>query len=179
MWGRLPRQRDMTSFSKIILTGFFALMLSHTVTGANDGTNGVAGLRAAISDLTTTFGARYAGGRSPLDNDQLNRLKDLTGLDWAAQQNHASSTGPWVSFDRPELSPCLSKLDKGSAAYTEALGIIQSGKTALALHPRGDTLDFKFCEKDRQREVFYNERARIEQASRKAILENRKQYGQE
>jgi hypothetical protein len=120
-----------------------------------------------------------AGGRSPLDSGQLGRLGQLTGVDWGAQQNCASSTGPWIAFERPELSPCLAKLDKDSPPYNEALAIIRTGRDALAKQARGDTLDFTPCEKDRQREQFYQQRLQIELRGREAIRTGKKVYDEQ
>jgi len=118
----------------------------------------------------------HLAGRSPLAGDPLARLGALTGVDWNAEQNFGSSSGPWVSFDRPELSPCLEKLDGTSPEYQEALGIIQAGQAALAGQPRGDTLDFTPCERDRQRDDFYRRRLDVELANRQAIDEGKKLY---
>jgi hypothetical protein len=112
-------------------------------------------------------------GRSPLTASQLARLGTLTGVN-CAQDNFATSTGPWLSFDRPHLSPALGKLDRDSPSYQEALAILGAGRQALANHPRGDTSDFTPCDKDRQREAFYQQRARVEAANRAAIREGKK-----
>ena len=112
-------------------------------------------------------------GRSPLTGGQLAQLSRLTGVN-CAQDNFASSNGPWLSFDRPELSPALAKLDKNSPQYQEALSILQAGKDALARQPRGDTLDFTPCDKDRQREEFYRQRMQVEASNRAAIRDGRK-----
>jgi len=112
-------------------------------------------------------------GRSPLTGGQLGQLSRLTGVN-CAQDNFASSNGPWLSFDRPELSPALAKLDKNSPQYQEALSILQAGKDALAQRPRGDTLDFTPCDKDRQREDFYRQRMQVEASNRAAIRDGRK-----
>jgi len=112
-------------------------------------------------------------GRSPLTVGQLARLGALTGVN-CAQDNFATSTGPWVSFDRPQVSPCLAKLAEPAPAYQEALALIQAGKDALAKQARGDTLDFVPCDKDRQREAFYQERRRLEAANREAIRDGGK-----
>ncbi len=101
------------------------------------------------------------------------RLSALTGVN-CAQDNFATSTGPWLSFDRPELSPALAKLDENSPPYQEALALIQAGKDALGNQPRGDTLDFTPCDKDRQREEFYHQRLQVEAANRAAIRDGRK-----
>jgi len=112
-------------------------------------------------------------GRSPLTGAELARLSALTGVN-CAQDNFASSTGPALSFDRPEFSPALAKLARDSPQYAEALALLQAGKDALARQPRGDTLDFTPCAKDRQREDFYQQRRRIEASNREAIRDGRK-----
>ncbi|MCX6877206.1 MAG: hypothetical protein NTW21_25860 [Verrucomicrobia bacterium] len=112
-------------------------------------------------------------GRSPLPGSQLARLSALTGEN-CAQDNFASSTGPWLSFDRPDHSPALAKLDKNSPQYKEALAIIQTGKDALSQRPRGDTLEFTPCDKDRQREDFYRQRQQVESSNREAIRVGKK-----
>lgn len=115
------------------------------------------------------------GGRSPLNHAQLGQLRNLTGIN-CAPDSWQSNNGPWISFDRPELSPCLAKLDKSSGAYKEALAIIESGKEALSKQPRGDTLEFTPCEKDQRSEGFYNKRLDIERENRRAIRDGRKNY---
>ena len=97
-------------------------------------------------------------------------------MNWSSQSFFNSNTGPWVSFDRPELSPCLAKLDKNSPQYKEALGLIQAGNEALAKQPRGDTLDFIPCEADQRREAMYAERRQIELRNREAIRKGEKVY---
>jgi hypothetical protein len=121
----------------------------------------------------------HPGGRSPLASSQLNRLGQLTGVNWGAEVFFNQSTGPWVSFDRPELSPCLKKLDRISPQYAEALAIIRAGKDALAKQPRGDTLAFTPCEKDRQREAFYLQRHQLELQVREAIRTGKKVYDEQ
>jgi len=115
------------------------------------------------------------GGRSPLDNGQIGKLNKLTGIN-CAPDNFQHNNGPWISFDRPELSPCLAKLDKNSAPYMEALGIIQAGKEALAKQPRGDLSDFRPCDRDIRREAFFQERLAIEKRNREAIRSGKKVY---
>ena len=63
-------------------------------------------------------------GRCPLNDQQMTRLKELTG-----------STD--VNFTRPEFSVCLAKFtDPADPNYHEAFAIIQSGQAALAQTPR-------------------------------------------
>ncbi len=117
-------------------------------------------------------------GRSPLTNQEVARLKELTGVDFAKQAGWDSNRGPQVSFDRPELSPCLAKLGKpGDAAFDQAVAIIRTGAERLKTTPRGDVLDgFTPCPKDQDRERIYEERRQREQRSRAAIREGRKVY---
>ena len=57
-----------------------------------------------------------------------------------------------MSFERPELSPCLAGLNRGDPKFTEAAAIIAVGGAALARRPRADMPGFVPCEKDLQRE---------------------------
>jgi hypothetical protein len=118
----------------------------------------------------------HMGGRSPLNDAQMRRLGQLAGINWDKEVNFGSNTGPWVSFDRPELSPCLAKLPKDGPQYKEALALIQTGKERLDQRPRGDLPGFQPCEKDAQREAFYVERLRIEQRNREAIRQGTKVF---
>ena len=91
-------------------------------------------------DLNAPFYAEYSTpytknftGRCPLTEKQLQRLGVLVGYkirDWKRVND--------IWFDRPELSPCLEKMDKNSAQYKEALAIIQSGKETLINTPPAD-----------------------------------------
>ena len=117
------------------------------------------------------------GGRTPLDDREMKQLGQLTGINWGAEVNFDRNTGPWVSFDRPELSPCLAKFTgKDDPKYKEALSLIQTGKERLTQRPRGDLADFQPCEKDLQREAFYQERLQIEWRNREAVLKGEKMY---
>jgi hypothetical protein len=113
-------------------------------------------------------------GRSPIDDNQMKRLGQLTGAHFV--MGHGGNQRTQVAFERPELSPCLQKLDKNSAQYKEALAIIQAGKEQLQKVPRADMDGFVPCEKDRQRLEKYDRRVQIEAENRKAILEGKKLY---
>jgi hypothetical protein len=107
-------------------------------------------------------------GRCPLNTEQENRLVELTGapLNWGD-----------ISFDRPELSQCLSKItDKNRPEYTEAISIIRQGQETLKKRPRADMPGFVPCEFDQQREQKYDIRRQIELRNRKAIKEGYKVY---
>jgi len=135
-------------------------------------------------DLNATYYPRYdcaypgnLAGRSPLNNDQIKRLTELTGVPLARLASYNSNLGPQVSFDRPELSPCLAKIDDpNSPAYAEAVTIIQAGKDMLAKHPRADMPGFEACPIDQQRQQKYVRQQQTERANRQAIEENTKRY---
>jgi len=104
-------------------------------------------------------------GRSPLTNAQTEQLKKLGISDMA------------VSFDRPEMSPGLTKFqDKTDPKYKEALRTIQAGKEMLRSSPRADMPGFVPCATDQKRDEKYRLRAAVELRNRAAIREGRKVY---
>ncbi|MEI7908051.1 MAG: hypothetical protein WCK77_00315 [Verrucomicrobiota bacterium] len=124
-------------------------------------------------DLNAPYYPSYASayphnpyGRSPLDDGQLGKLKQL-GVDTGIID---------LSFDRPEVSPGLAKLAKSDPRYAEALAIIRAGQQALKTSPNPDSPGFVACEADQQREQKYQMRAAIELRSRAAIRDGRKVY---
>ncbi len=135
-------------------------------------------------DLNAVYYQTYAcaypesrTGRTPLTNEQLNRLSKLTGHDLSGMMSFGSSRGAQVNFERPELSPCLTKFkDKNTAEYKEALGIITAGKKMLENRPRADMPGFEPCEVDKQRQEKYSQRQEAELRSRGAIRRGEKVY---
>jgi hypothetical protein len=116
-------------------------------------------------------------GRCPLDKTQLDRLAALTGIPFAQHRSFGTSQGPYVSFERPEMSRCLAKFsDRQAADYREALTIIRSGAERLAQRPRCDMPGFVPCEADQRREAKYTERREIERRNRTAIRAGQKVY---
>jgi hypothetical protein len=116
-------------------------------------------------------------GRSPLNNDQIKRLSELTGIPFVKFAAHNNNSGPQVSFDRPELSPCLAKFeDKNSPEYIEALSIICAGCRMLEQRPRADMPGFEACTVDQQRQEKYVMRQQIELRNRQAIQKGQKLY---
>lgn len=116
-------------------------------------------------------------GRSPLDNDQLKRLGLLTKLDFEGRlRNNGRTERPQISFERPELSPCLQELNKESPEYKEALAIIQAGAETLRNKPRCDMPGFEPCPTDTRRLVRYAWQRDVEDQFRTTIRENRKIY---
>jgi hypothetical protein len=116
-------------------------------------------------------------GRIPLSNAQLTQLSQLTGVPFASQRSFNANQESEITFDRPELSPCLSRLDPKDSRYQEALTILQAGKAMLASRPRGDELaGFVPCEADQHREAKYAQRREIEAHNREAIRDGRTEY---
>ncbi len=111
-----------------------------------------------------------------MDIAQVNRLSQLTGWSLDSLKSHLTSIGPEVSFERPELSPCLEKLDKSNPQYQEALAIIRAGKEMLAKRPRADMPGFQPCEADEQREAKYEKHRQIELGVREALRKGEKVY---
>ncbi|MFP4056542.1 MAG: hypothetical protein ACLF0G_06715 [Candidatus Brocadiia bacterium] len=111
-------------------------------------------------------------GRSPLDGRQLKKLSELTGAD-LTRQSHV----PRITFDRPELSPCLANLRKERGPrYEQALAIIRAGKAALVTTPRADLPGSRLTGIDARRQEQYLSRLRAEAEAREAILEGRKVF---
>ncbi len=114
------------------------------------------------------YASAYGGnrfGRSPLDDDQLNTLQQLTGsID--------------VSFTRPELSPCLSKFsDLSDPARLQALQIILAGHTRLAERPRADMPGFRLVAPNEiQQQAKYDALRDAETKSRQALIHGQKRY---
>jgi hypothetical protein len=135
-------------------------------------------------DLNAPYYPDYAtawpeglGGRAPLAPERLASLGKLTGVAFEKLAAHHANTGPQVSFDRPELSPCLTPLERGDPAkYREALAIIREGAAALAANPNPDAPGFQPCTTDRRREAKYQALLAAEQRSREAIRAGKKVY---
>jgi hypothetical protein len=139
---------------------------------------------AAWIDLNAVFYPDYSssypnnpGGRSPLDRAQLNRLAVLTGSNLNRQFSHASNQGPMVCFDRPELSPVLTRIgNRDDPRYSEALEIIRAGQKMLAERPEVGMPGFELSGIDLWREQRYRTRYEIELMNRQAIREGRRFY---
>jgi len=124
------------------------------------------------------YGSAYPNnpaGRSPLDGRQVGRLSRLTAARFHA--NHGGNRGPLVSFDRPEISPCLARLkDKSDPRYKEALAIIRAGAEMLKKRPRADMPGFKMCPADERRQKKYTGRQKAEERFRAAVRGGEKVY---
>jgi hypothetical protein len=115
-------------------------------------------------------------GRSPLTAKQLNRLGEITGVNFAKLSDHNRKSGPQISFERPELSPCLKNIQLGGADYLEALAIIETGKRQLENLPRADMEGFQPCEEQQLKLKKYMNRLKIEKENNKAISEGKTVY---
>jgi hypothetical protein len=134
-------------------------------------------------DLNAPYYPSYASaypdnsvGRNPLDPREMGRLETLTGSDLDRFGNWETNRGPVVSFDRPEMSPCLKGMNRGSEGYKLALAILRAGQQRLKDRPRGDTTDFTPCAGARRREEKYRDRQELEQRNRAAIRAGTKVY---
>ena len=135
-------------------------------------------------DVNAPYYPRYAGaypvhlaGRSPLNPEQIKRLAALTGVPFDKLATFNGNQGPQISFDRPELSPCLAKLaDTQSAEYDEALAIIREGRDLIQERPRADMPGFQLAGPDAQRQEKYAMRREVELRNRKAIRNGERSY---
>jgi hypothetical protein len=114
-------------------------------------------------------------GRSPLTAEELDKLGKLTGVDFSKLAGFNRSLGPQISFERPELSPCLAGLQQRKP-YEEALQIILQGKQRLQETPRADMENFVPCEEHLAQLDKYNICLQREEENRKAISEGRSFY---
>ncbi len=108
-------------------------------------------------------------GRCPLDRGELARLGRLAGFTLRQVTRTSDCLGPMISFDRPELSPCLATLEQDPLKYDEALAIIRQGQRRLHARPRADMPGFVPWEKDLQRQAHLQKYRRIDLDARKAI----------
>ena len=116
-------------------------------------------------------------GRSPLNLQQLDELAKLTGVSFKDLADHARNQGPQVSFDRPESSPALAKLeDKAGPDYRRALEIIREGKQALEQRPRADMAGFAIHGVDAKHEDKYRQRQQVEARNLAAVRMNAKAF---
>jgi hypothetical protein len=109
-------------------------------------------------------------GRAPITNAEFERLRNLTQAPFVlgfGPNQHAQ-----VSFDRPEMSPCLKRIPEDNpAGYQEALNIIRQGAARLKERPRGEMPGFVPSPVDQQRQEKYDLRRLIEERNRQAIRE--------
>jgi len=118
-------------------------------------------------------------GRSPLTIAQTKRLEELTGWKILGGWNNNPSFGQHrflISFDRPERSPILGKLDPAGQAYREALAIIRAGQKVMKENPEADQPGFVMCADHQAREEKYQRLRERERIRREAIASGKKIY---
>jgi len=108
-------------------------------------------------------------GRCPLNEEEMQTLGELTGFSPREVTEASRYKGPRISFDRPELSPCLKSLSKDSPEYRKALALIRKGQERIRERPRADMPDFIPWERDRQRLAQLEKYRAVEENSRRAI----------
>ena len=113
-------------------------------------------------------------GRSPITHNELKELSALTGIDFYALKDQNRTLGPQLSFDRPEISPCLAYC-KNEADYQRALDIIYLGKKRLAETPRCDMEGFIPAPIHRQMLAKYERQAAAAEACRLEIIHTQQQ----
>jgi hypothetical protein len=132
-------------------------------------------------DINAPYYPRYEcaypknpGGRSPLTGAELNTLSGWTGV--KVSGNHGANQRSQISFTRPEKSRMLEKLDPATPQYSQAVALIREGGKRLAENPDADSLNFKPCEQDMERELRYQERLNAERKIYEAIRTGKKIY---
>lgn len=133
-------------------------------------------------DMNAPYYGNYASaypdhlfGRSPLDDTQLARLAELTGLPLNARNTGAELKGSQVNFTRPELSPCLASLrDHDNPRYREALQIIKTGRRTLQARPRADMPGFVVSRNDHKARERFATVSQTTTSVREATLGHRK-----
>jgi len=120
----------------------------------------------------TTCSSADATGRSASRGDARKILK-LAKLREVEVFRTEFYKGIMVNLDRPELSPCLSRFEKGSKPYNELLAAIRESRK----HQRGDVMEaFVPYPGDAERLAHREKYADYERQVRKAIREGRELY---
>jgi hypothetical protein len=96
----------------------------------------------------------------------------LTSTPLRRLAGHHSNQGPQISFDRPELSPSLTRVSEQDRR--EALALILAGAAQLAVQPEADMPGFVPCAIDQWRDQKYLARQQVEQRNREAIRAGKK-----
>lgn len=124
----------------------------------------------------TSFSEGWAG-RCPLTDEEVERLCELTGLDFTKLNTSQRKLGPQISFDRPEKSPCLDSIRHDREKYREALSLLRLGRQRLRKTPRGDIeKDLVICEKNKEQLRKYIERLEENRLHYKAESTGSKYY---
>ncbi len=132
-------------------------------------------------DINAPYYPRYEcaypsnpGGRSPLTSAEINTLSGWTGV--KVSGGYGACQRSQISFTRPEKSRMLEKMDTSSENYKKAVELIREGGKRLAEKPDADSLGFKPCDQDVERELRYQERLNAERNIYEAIRLEKKIY---
>lgn len=116
-------------------------------------------------------------GRSPLYNYEIQELIKLTEVNIWDLNHHGRKLTAQISFDRPEVSPCLDKIRNDKQKYARAVEIIRIGQKRLKATPRGDIeKDLVPCERHKAQLRKYAERLKVEQQNCSVIGQGNKIY---
>lgn len=116
-------------------------------------------------------------GRSPLYNYEIQELIKLTEVNIWDLNHHGRKLTAQISFDRPEVSPCLDKIINDKQKYARAVEIIRTGQKRLKATPRGDIeKDLVPCERHKAQLRKYAERLKVEQQNCSVIGQGDKIY---
>ncbi len=102
-------------------------------------------------------------GRSPLTNEEMQRIEELSGIQFKDLAVFTRKLGPQLSFERPELSPLLENV-QSKEARKEIIAILAEGNKRFDLTPRADMPGFVPCELHQDKLRMYNEK-RVERFS--------------
>jgi len=134
-------------------------------------------LNAVYYPVYESYFANNLAGRSPLNDEELRRLGELSGIDFWKLADFRRTAGPQIAFERPEMSPCLDPIRDDATRYAEAVAIIARGRDRLKERPNGAILkDFIAADKDASRLDYYSYRMKEEERFMKARAEGRKEY---
>lgn len=98
-------------------------------------------------------------GRSPLNNKEIDELIQLTGVNLWNLNHHGRQMTTQISFDRPEVSPCLDAIRRDKPKYKRAVELLKTGQKRLKETPRGDIeKDLVPNERNKQQLRHYAER---------------------
>lgn len=115
-------------------------------------------------------------GRSPLSQAELDQLGKYTGVNFGALAGMHRRLGAQISFERPELSPCLNELDEKSSNYKEAINLIKLGSNRLKETPRADMENFVPAPVHQCMMHKYEEQRAFEKERNEAISKGKKLY---
>ena len=124
----------------------------------------------------TTCSTDGGGGRSAQRGD-IGRMLQLAKLRDVDVFRTEFYEGPLVNLDRPELSPCLSRVETDSQTYNGLLAAIREVRKNIQAHPRGDVMEgFVPYKADAERLAHREKYAEYERMVRAAIREGRELY---